>query len=687
MKINNYLWVLILFLVLKSSIVFANQLTTECDSLAQIIELLHQKPDNPDMTFEVIEQICHQTIDLACVDAIKAYNILGYQLYNRSNIVAAREVLLKAEELYLSDPSETNKKVYTLTQNYMGLVDILDNNVESALFHFNRSLNLAKACDDTIQIGYAYLNLGLGYLEDQNYEQAEKNLKKGLSFTEQLKNPACEGYANQNLARIFLTKQQFDEALHYIKKSKEIWTDLKFNKGLFLISCLEAQAFLTQKDYNNALKSLYDGRVAGEKAGMSLKLSDSYLIEASIFKETQQINKEINALEGSLKYGTELSIEDIQYITDRLNVLYPKSYSSDKNKLVANLLDVIQQYKLNSTISSKRIIVNEKRLDKEKEVNAQLQQSYFEGEILIKKQYLFIGILFSILLIASFLVTWIYRQTQKQEKLIKRLKHQKEVSQNLNTQLLASNETVASQLATLTQRNKELRDFAYVASHDLKSPLNTIKAFVKLLEKKLTQKEELSYLNLIQESCSHMTLMISDLLNHATTDQNLEFHKVHFHDLAERALLNLRNDINISQAQITIPSTDDAYIYCDATKTIQLLQNLINNAIIYSKENTPPIIEISIQQTDTHDIICVKDNGIGIEANYQEKIFRMFQRLKNKPDVKGTGIGLATCQKIVELHQGRIWVESEMGQGSRFFIAFPQKTSETLLPKKVEELN
>ncbi len=222
----------------------------------------------------------------------------------------------------------------------------------------------------------------------------------------------------------------------------------------------------------------------------------------------------------------------------------------------------------------------------------------------------------------------------------------------------------------LLRSNAELSRFAYVASHDLKEPLRVVTNYVQLLARankgRLDPRSE-TYMKYVTDGTARMAELINDLLSYSRVSANpLEMTEVDLNDTVETAVSNLEAGISESKARILYAELPT--IIADRTQMAQLFQNLIGNAIKYRSAEVAPTIRIDAKREDACWILSVEDNGIGIAAEYHEKIFALFQRLHNRDKYAGTGIGLAVCKKIAESHQGRIWVESTPGQGSIFRI-------------------
>jgi chemotaxis family two-component system sensor kinase Cph1 len=224
----------------------------------------------------------------------------------------------------------------------------------------------------------------------------------------------------------------------------------------------------------------------------------------------------------------------------------------------------------------------------------------------------------------------------------------------------------------LERSNAELKKFAYVASHDLQEPLNQVANYVQLLEMRYQNQldeDANEFITYAVEGVSLMQTLIDDVLAYSKVDmQAIEFQLTEVETALERALTNLRKRISETGAVITYDELPT--LMADSTQLMQLFQNLIGNAIKF-RSDKPPEIHVGAIRTEDEWLFSVKDNGIGFDPQFSNRIFVIFQRLHTRDEYPGTGMGLAICKKIVECHRGRIWVESQVGEGATFYFTFP----------------
>jgi PAS domain S-box-containing protein len=233
-------------------------------------------------------------------------------------------------------------------------------------------------------------------------------------------------------------------------------------------------------------------------------------------------------------------------------------------------------------------------------------------------------------------------------------------------------ERLARQAQELTRSNAELEQFAYIASHDLQEPLRMMASFAQLLAKRYKGKLDADadeFIGYIVEGAARMQRLINDLLTYSRVDRRgQEFAPTDCAAVMAMVCANLRAAIEEYGAAIIADPLP--VVMADETQLVQLFQNLLGNAIKF-RGDAPVLVHVGAERRGNDWLFWVRDNGIGIEPQYVERIFLIFQRLHGRGQYPGTGIGLAIAKKIVERHGGRIWVESEPGKGSIFYFTLP----------------
>ncbi len=299
------------------------------------------------------------------------------------------------------------------------------------------------------------------------------------------------------------------------------------------------------------------------------------------------------------------------------------------------------------------------------------------GEQMLNERYLRIaltvGVILSVaLLIAAFRLGVLYlRQRGEADAEILGLYENLEIRVLERTaELEARTQISEAQARELQRSNRDLAQFASVASHDLQEPLRMVSSFLGMLSKRygtVLDDTGRTYIKFATDGAARMQALINDLLSYARAGtQAISKQQISFERVVEQAIANLRLVIRETSAVIDLGSLP--VVEVDEVKMTQVVQNLLSNAIKFRKPDTPPRIRISAERRGSDWLFCVADNGIGFDPKYQDRIFEVFQRLHGLGRYPGNGIGLSICRRIVEHHGGRLWADSKPGEGSTFFF-------------------
>jgi light-regulated signal transduction histidine kinase (bacteriophytochrome) len=245
-----------------------------------------------------------------------------------------------------------------------------------------------------------------------------------------------------------------------------------------------------------------------------------------------------------------------------------------------------------------------------------------------------------------------------------------------NKELAFQNQEKEKRAIELLIANKELEQFTYIASHDLREPLRTVSNYMQVFEEDyLDQLDDNArkYLRAVNNATNRMTMLIKSLLDFSRLGRNAQLTYVDCKKLTEDVIADLDIMVKTSNAVIEVTEMPNLNRYVSGIR--QVFQNLISNAIKFRQRGARPEIKIGSEKKDEKWEFSVSDNGIGISPSHFERIFNIFQRLhNNEEEYEGYGIGLANCKKIVQMHQGEIWVESDIGQGATFYFTIPNLT-------------
>ncbi len=296
----------------------------------------------------------------------------------------------------------------------------------------------------------------------------------------------------------------------------------------------------------------------------------------------------------------------------------------------------------------------------------------FKDLQLKQSQYLLVAAVLFFSIITLFLIYFLYQRGKNY------------------TILKQNNAKIELQNRRLEESNEILRQFAYASAHDLKEPLRSISSFTNIIKKRyisMLPPEASDYMNFVMTGVKRMESLLSALLEYSTliAENNAVSHPVSLHTVLEDVTSNLHLIATEKKAVINYPSTICA-IRMSRLHLTQLFQNLIGNALKFTDK--PPEISLLFHENKEEFLITLKDNGIGMNPEYGDKVFRLFQRLSRAPEFEGTGIGLTICKNIVERYGGKIWFESQEGVGTTFFISFPHDLVQLSTPNtEVEVVN
>ena len=559
---------------------------------------------------------------------------------NMGNFEEAFQFNIQCLETYEKMPDSTgiSKALYAL-----GSLFYYQKNYEKALDYYTSSLKIAQSIQDNSLI---YIGLGSSGATYERLNQTDLSIfynEKALELAEQINVKTSIAYAAHNLGSNYLTIGKPQKALKLFQKSLLIKKETKDKWGQ--IGTLRALAN-TYREMNNPIQAIV------------------YLEEALA------ISKEINSKTRVLEiYG---------YLADAHKEAGYTSKGFEYLKRYINLQDSVLN---EATLKKMSDIQGEYEFQKKENEIALLTK---QGEIDSLRFYMLLAMV-SVLLLISF---FILRQNNLQKKSNQLLEEKnreiqlknEEVSlaysmqQQINQLLEEKNEKIRHQNELLENSNEDLKQFAYVASHDLKEPLRMIASYTSLLKRRyIAQLDDTAqeFMHFIVDGAKRMDILLSDLLSYSRANsQVISSDKVNLQNVLIMVNNNLQEQLYRQNAHIDIDYNNLPAVQGNQTHLIQLFQNLISNGIKF-RGKAKPLVKIRCKQQDNQNIFSIQDNGIGISPENKEAIFEMFRRLHTREEYEGTGIGLATCKKIVERHGGKIWVESEIGQGSTFYFTLP----------------
>ncbi len=243
--------------------------------------------------------------------------------------------------------------------------------------------------------------------------------------------------------------------------------------------------------------------------------------------------------------------------------------------------------------------------------------------------------------------------------------------QELN-QKIAEVKRANEELKKYIHSNLQLENFAYITSHDLREPVRTIVAFSQILERKLKTElspENLEFLNYVTQAGKNLNQLIEDILAFSRVNKkDAPVEVIDVQCILERVLIDLNSIIVGNEIEVKLPRSLPAVMTANSSYLYQLFQNLIKNAVKFRDAERSAKIDVGYSERSDYHQFYVRDNGIGIKEDYFDKVFLIFKKLHSREKYEGSGIGLAICKKVVEFHQGAIWLESTVGEGTCFYF-------------------
>lgn len=693
---------LVLFF-LNPAVLSANKV----DSLLTLLEVAEKE--------DILADIYEINYQLATV-----YNSGGEEKYEKStyHFIEANKVAIA-----------TNNKMNQSDCLYgIGYTHQRRNNYQEALDFFQQSIDLAEIFPEDIdpsKIARVYTQISSIYQVLGDYKKAFDNQMQSLLICE--KNNMLIGIANAqyNLGTIFFYQNQFERAREHYEKAKVICDQLEEER--FSYSCLAALGSVNERlgeykkslEYNNkslelAIKLNYKTGIAYSKGNIAvnyLSVND-FAIAEKYCKEAISIKLDLEDSYGAIGSKIDLSkvyinwnkpreaIIVLEQALELAKMVESKSRQSDIYKTLSivyeqldddsRALDFTKKY-----VALKDSLLNEKtleemgtsqqryKLEKNEHDIAMLKK---ENELLEQKEMnqSLQKYVFGLVTIAFLMFIWWYKSKLNYQNNVNLILEEK------NELLNSMNDEIEIKNKQLEHSNEDLRQFAYVASHDLKEPLRMINSYTNLLQRRYMASFDepgKEFMHYIIDAVGRMENLLDDLLDFSRAgSQPTPTNYASTQDVMVMVEANLRHRLELLNAKLIVKSDNLPSIKAHRTQMIQLLQNLVSNGMKF-KGKKDPIVEVDCMQKDNKFIFSVRDNGIGISEENLEKVFEMFRRLHTREEYEGTGIGLATCKRIVTTWGGDIWVESEEGNGCTFFFSVPASYAKMAEVKQLEAVS
>ncbi|MEM9936240.1 MAG: ATP-binding protein [Bacteroidota bacterium] len=606
--------------------------------------------------------ICLKRNDLK--EAAKTYDYLGRINHMKGDLFLSIDAFDKGLALSVKDEDD---KLTAHLRNSLGIAYKNIANYNKALTYFLAALEYWEEVNDKNQYN-ALLNVGNTYMYLNDYTRAEDNFRKALVLTRDFGTPNAETRILNSLGLLFLEKKEYAKANNFFKQSYLIKVEKNLDKRMGTSYYNLGEINMLMGQYDSAMyyyQKLETYAEATQDLAYKRDALDGY---ANVSALMDNFNRAIYLHKEALDIAISQNLTPYVIDTyDELASLYTK----------INRHEVAYEYRLKYD-QLKDSLYNQKSTKQIAEIEARYELSKKERELqgAIDKEKTRRWQLYAVasLLMLSILILVAgfgrYRYKIKNQRILES-KNQEIRKQNRMMEL--QGQEISAQNALLKQSNQDLEQFAYAISHDLREPLRTIRAYMQLLIQRYSVRldnDGKEFANYAVEGAERMDTLLRDMMEYARIGQMAGPSKsVDLDIIIEKVKQNLFKQISENDAKIELDKLPR--VFGNEAELYLLFQNLINNAIKFRRPDKSPVVQISAEEGRMGYLIRIKDNGIGIPKEYQQKIFHLFNRLHTSSEFEGTGIGLSICKRIVEKLGGTIWVESEEGKGTTFFVRLP----------------
>ena len=580
------------------------------------------------------------------------------------------------------DENHYNKEGISTSSNNIGNIYVTWGNNEKALFYYLKSLKIEEGLNSKSGVAIALNNIGIVYHNWKNYEKALEYYQQGLNIEKELQNKSGIAKSMNNIAIIFDETGKYEEAIDYYNKSLEIEEEIGNQLGVAISLSNIGEFYESRNDYEKALDYYMRSIEIDEKIGNKPGIGQTYNQLGNLFARKKQYKKALNYYLRSNEIVEPLNI--IETITENykgLGNIYAKINDFQKAYYYSN-----KYHALKDSIFSKEMLERQNNLHadfeiekREKEIkllNAEKQVRALEiskKELKLSRQDFLVYVLYFGILVFLVFIYLLIRQNKKKNKAYKLLRLQNEEIKKNRIEIIAAKET-----AEESDRLKSA--FLASISHEIRTPLNGILGFSELIrDMELSRSERNEYIDLISLNGQQLVAILNDIIDISQIEtgqlkinpvdcniDSLLFDLITYYEGYKKVIG--KPDIKIKIK--TPPQKTDLILKFDAYRLKQILSNLIGNATKFTDKG---FIEFGYVFKNEIIQFFVKDSGIGIPKENLKMIFDRFRQVDESlsREYGGTGLGLAISKQLVNLMDGDIWVESEVGKGSTFYFALP----------------
>ncbi|MBE2223822.1 MAG: tetratricopeptide repeat protein [Anaerolineae bacterium] len=590
---------------------------------------------------------------------------LGYLHLRQHSNGLKMPLLLEALALYQELNHHTGE---ARTLIYIGLTYLRIGHYDESLVYLKRSLEISKLNHNEAEISRAYNGLGLIYQVTQKYDVALHYYQESIEISRKLNDLQQVAITLSNCASTAENIGQYEDAIAFgeecITLSRLVGNQV--SEGYALLGIVRAR--MRQGEHQTALQLLQENSHRLVTSPDHYLTISNMIVIGTVYHELQRIDDAIAIWQQALQIADQTGLPELGCAChENLSRIFKEQ--GDFVSALAHyeqfhqLKELIYDERTNSRLQALAVIHRTETAQAEAQI-LQAANDELTSEIQVRKR------------VESELR---FYQNQLEELVFARTAALEEANSKLRAEINDRQQIQAEReemIVELEVKHAELERFTYTVSHDLKSPLVTIEGFLGYLEQDALQGNQTSLMediNHIRHAAQQMHVLLGDLLELSRVGRIVNpLEWISFSDLANEASLRLRHKLVEKEIHLEI-APDCPLVYVDRPRLVEVLQNLLDNSIKFMGEQADPRIVIGVRYDDGR-VFFVQDNGIGIASAYQNKIFGLFERLNQSGE--GTGIGLALVKRIVEVHNGRLWVESAgPGQGSTFCFTLNETTT------------
>lgn len=606
----------------------------------------------------------HKALDIAknsnlSKKVIESLFQIGYNYYLKYEYPTALEYLQQAMYEAKSIDNDTTQ---AYLHDWISLQYLYSNALTEATEHQLTSISIREKLKDSLGLAENYFSMGEIFSAQSQYDKSLRYFELSSSYALQQNYKYLHAIASANISGMYLEKGRLDSAFIHAKECIKVSTAIGVESSLGYGHLMLADYFLKEQMLDSAM--FYFTKV--EKSSELMDDPGQHALALfGVGKVHHRQNLGVDAMpfyKEALSLSREVEMYDLEgeVATEMAEYFYQNNQFDSAFLFQKNL--IAQQDSAYQEKSTSMVSVLETRFkiaQREREQEALLQRKNQQIRTLILFACVF-GILVSLAFI------WVLFRSFKMQK--------------RNNELLAQrNQMIQDQNGKLTRYNEDLKQFAYATSHDLKQPLRTIGSFATLLERNLGAKvdpDSAEYFGYIRRAVNDMSSLLTNLLHYSQLDnKSLSYEYLEINEVMDSVTNNLAQLIREKDAEILIQYMPR--LKANREHMLQLFQNLINNGLKFNTSRKPEIV-VSVDQVQGYYRFSVRDNGLGIDKAFTDRIFGLFQRLNGPGEFSGSGMGLAISKKIIEHYKGEIWVDSKPGRGSTFYFTIPTTVERTL---------